>query len=387
MNFSRFVAICATISSFSSLVQAEPDNNIKFNLGTEAGYIDNFLFQARDEQDTAYYSLSSDLALSSQTQQSVFNFDAQLASHFFDKFENDNHTDLTIIPKYQFKFSQNQRLHMSALWLNNYVYRGSGLSLGEAESLSEGDESETVGARIGYQYGTSESQGKVNFDVNYNESEFTTRRASTRRLDTEILNIKSSFDYLLSGKTYLAFDIDYKTTEYPNDAIINRDSITGLVGVKWSTTMISELSFLVGYQNLAFEDSRLSNDNAFKWQFDYTWRPSNFTTMHIVSNRKFDESYRLISSYRLAETHQIDLEHAFTDYFNIFVALGVNNESFITPQSSQDEDYIFSTLRFNYLHSDRLSFQLSYDYKSLDANYGDVDYLYNKLVLSVKFEL
>ena len=202
-----------------------------------------------------------------------------------------------------------------------------------------------------------------------------------------MLSINSSFDYLLSGKTYLAFDIDYKTIEYPNEPLINRDSLTGLVGIKWSTTVISELSFLLGYQKLKFEDSRLSDDDAFKWQFDYTWRPSDFTQMHVVSDRQFDESNRLLSRYRLAQRYQIDLAHAVTEQLTVFVAVGLNQEQFFTAINRQEEDYISSTLQLNYQYNDRLSLQASYNYQSLEANYRDIDYRYNRLGLSVSVEL
>mgnify|MGYP000005807374 FL=1 len=387
MKHFRFITIAATYFAFSALVHAETDNNIQFNLAAEAGYIDNFLYQTRDEQSTAYYTLSSDLVFTSKMQQSAFDLDANVTGHFFEQFENDQHTNVTLKPKYQYKFSQNQRFYMSALWLDRYVYRGEGLSLGEAESLAEGDKKKNVGATAGYEYGTTASQAKLNFNVAYNKSEFTTRRDLTNKLDTEVLQLNSSFDYLLSGKTYLAFDIGYKTIEYPNDLLINRDSITGLVGIKWSTTVISELSFLLGYQKLKFEDSRLSDDDAFKWQFDYTWRPSDFTQMHFVSDRKFDESNRLLSSYRLAQRYQIDLAHAISDQLNVFVAVGLNQQQFFTPTSKQKEDYVSSTLQLNYQYNERLTLQVSYDYKSLEANYSDIDYLYNRLGLSVKVEL
>ena len=333
MKYSRFITIAAIFVAFSALVHAEADNNIRFNLAVEAGYIDNFLYQTRDQQSTAYYTLSSDLALTSKMQQSAFDFDANVTGHFFEQFENDQHTNFTLKPKYQFKFSQNQGFYITALWLNRYVYRGEGLSLGEAKSLSEGDEKKNV------------------------------------------------------GKTYLAFDIDYKTIEYPNEPLINRDSLTGLVGIKWSTTVISELSFLLGYQKLKFEDSRLSDDDAFKWQFDYTWRPSDFTQMHVVSDRQFDESNRLLSRYRLAQRYQIDLAHAVTEQLTVFVAVGLNQEQFFTAINRQEEDYISSTLQLNYQYNDRLSLQASYNYQSLEANYRDIDYRYNRLGLSVSVEL
>ena len=387
MNFSRLVAVCAIICAFSGSVLAKSDNNVAFNLASEAGYIDNFLYQSSKEQSSAYYTLSSDLAFTSKNQQSAFNIDANITAHFFNQFKNDDHTDFTIIPKYQFKFSQNQRLQISALWLNRYAYRGRGLSLGQAEKLLKGDEKENLGASIGYEYGTLESQGRLNFDVSYHESEFTTRRTETNRLDTEILQVNSSFDYLLSGKTFLAFDVNYKKTQYPNDPIINRDSLAGLVGVKWYTTVISELNFLVGFQQLKFEDNRLSDDHAFKWRFDYIWRPSDFSEVHIRSNRHFDESYRLISSYRLAQTHQIDLKHAFTEYWYVLATVGINNEKFISPEVSQTEDTIFSLLSLDYQHSERLSLQLSYHYNSLETEANLINYTQNRIGLSVKIKL
>lgn len=387
MKFSRLVAVCASYCAFSSTVLAESDNNVALNVASEAGYIDNFLYQSSQEQTTAYFTLSSDLAFSSKSQQSAFDFDASIASHFFDKFSDDDHSDFSISPKYQFKLSQNQRLHISALWLNSYTYRGTGLSLGQAEDLSKGDVKENQGAGIGYEYGTLESQGKLNFDVTYSESAFTTRRTDTKRLDTEILNIKSSFDYLLSGKTFLAFDVDYKKTQYPNDPIINRDSLAGLVGVKWYTTVISELNLLVGYQQLKFEDKRLNADHAFKWRFDYIWRPSDFSEVHIRSNRHFDESYRLLSRYRLSQSHQIDIKHAFTGNWHALITVGLNNEKFISPETTETEDYIFSTLSLDFQHSERVSLQLSYHYKSLEAKADNIDYLHNRLALNIKIRI
>ena len=291
------------------------------------------MYQAKSEQSTAYLTLASDLSLSLKSQQSAFDFDAKLASHFFTQFEDDDHTEFTLIPKYQFKFSQNQLLYMSAVWLNSYVYRGTGISIGEAETLFKGDEKDNKGATIGYEYGTFESQGKL------------------------------------------------------NNAISNRDSIAGLVGIKWFTTVISELNFLIGYQQLTFDDSQLNDTKAFKWRFDYIWRPSDFTQVHIMSNRKFDESYRLTSNYRLAKNHQIDLTHAFTEFWSISTSVGVKNEKFINSQFVQNEDYLFSILTLGYQHSDRVSVQLGYHYRSLESKNEEVDYLQNRLSLKVKVKL
>ena len=372
---------------YSAFVFAEAENKLDLSVEAEAGYIDNFLYQVTDEESTAFYNLSSLLAFESKRRQSLFNVNAKVNSYVFQDFKDDNHTDFSFMPEYQFKFAQNQRLYMSAHWRNSYVYRGTGLSLGEAISQKEGDEKEDVGAKLGFEYGNADSQARLNVALSYNEGEFSTRRDQTNILDSEIIDLTSSFDYLLSGKTYMAFDADYRKVDYPNNPLNNRDSFTGLVGVKWQTTVISELSFLIGYQNLKFENNAAQDDDAFKWRFDYTWRPSDFTKVHILSDRKFEESNRLTNSYRLGETYQMDVSHAFTDHINIFAAISFNNEDFITPENKQEENYIGAELALNYRRNEWVSFSLNYQYKSLNANYADIDYLYNSLSLGVKVSL
>jgi hypothetical protein len=379
-------SVLATCSCFSPIVLADSENNLDLNVAAKAGYVDNFLYQTNNEQSTTFYQLSSQLALATKSQQSVVSLDANIDSYFFDKFKDDDHSEFSLMPKYQYKLSQNQAVNVSAHWDNSYIYRGTGLSLGELGNLEEGDKKENFGASIGFEYGTFDSQGRLNFELSYDEAEFTTRRAETFELDSDTINAKSSFDYLLSGKTYIAFDVDYQIDDYPNDSARNRDSLTALAGVKWQTTVISELSFLVGYQNLKFEDGLL-DDDAFKWRFDYTWRPSDYTAVNLASDRQFDKADRLANSYSLAETYQFDISHAFTDHININVMVSFNTAEFITQESRRKENYLSSTLGINYQRSERLGFYLNYHNKSLDADYGDIDYLYNSVSLGLKVQL
>lgn len=394
MNFSQFpvsnatflASILVTCSCFNAMAFSDSQNSLDLNIAAKAGYIDNFLYQTDDEQSTAFYKLSSQLALESKRQQSIVSLDANIDSYFFDKFKDDDHSEFSLNPKYQYKITQNQAVNVSAHWDNSYVYRGTGLSLGELNNLKEGDKKENFGASFGFEYGTFDSQGRVNFEVKYGEGEFITRRAETSELDSDTLNIKSSFDYLLSGKTYMVFDVDYQIDDYPNDPIRNRDSLTALAGVKWQTTVISELSFLAGYQNLKFENSLL-DDDAFKWRFDYIWRPSDFTTMHLMSNRKFDKADRIASTYSLGEIYEIDIVHAFTEHVSINALVSYNSEKIVTLKSQRKENYWSSILGVNYQRTERLGFYLTYQNKSLDADYGDIDYLYNSVSLGVKVEL
>jgi hypothetical protein len=95
----------------------------------------------------------------------------------------------------------------------------------------------------------------------------------------------------------------------------------------------------------------------------------------------------LTNSYRLAEIYQVDIAHAFTDSFNIFVAVSLNRDQFITPGSQQDENYLSSKVVLNYQRSERVNYHLRYQHKALDANYADIDYQYNSLTLGMTIHL
>ncbi len=379
-------SLLATCSYFSPIALAESENSLDFDVAAEAGYIDNFLYQTSNEKSTAFYKLSSQMALVVEGQKSAFELDAKVDSYIFSDFKDDDHNEFKLKPTYQYMLAQNQRLYVSGHWFNSYIYRGTGLSLGELGNLEAGDKKENFGASIGFEYGNFDSRGRLNFEVSYDEGEFTTRRTETTELDSDTLFMKSSFDYLLSGKTYMTFDVDYQIDDYPNAPARNRDSLTALAGVKWQTTVISELSFLVGYQNLKFEDSLL-DDDAFKWRFDYTWQPSDFTTIQLVSNRKFDKTDRIASTYSLAEIYQIDISHAFTDHISVSAKVSFNNEKIVTLGSRRKESYLSSTIGVNYQRTERLGFYLNYKTKSLDADYGDIDYRYNNVSLGLKVQL
>ena len=103
-------------------------------------------------------------------------------------------------------------------------------------------------------------------------------------------------------------------------------------------------------------------------------------TAHFLLILSFDESNRLNNSYRLAEIYQVDIAHAFTEQFNATIALALNNDQFITPENHRKEDYLSSSIALHYQRSENFNFHLRYQYKSLDANYADIDYQHNKKI-------
>lgn len=384
----RAVGVCLYMF-FNSAYAAENklENQLLLSINGEAGYTDNFLFSADEKKSTHFYTLTPQLYLSTQAQQSLFELTGQATSVMYSRFEQDDHTNYALSPKYQYKFSQNKKLYFDGKYNNRYEQRGQGLSIGDATSIKEGDDKTTLSADIGYQYGSENSLARWLVQAGYVDSAYQSRRSTTKVLDQKILSVMSRFDYLLSGKTYLALELQHNQVNFAHNKQLDKDKLVALAGVKWATTEISELQFLVGFQKIDFDHELFEDDSTFKWRLDYLWKPTVNTEFHIRSEKLFEEPNRLSESYNLVNRHQLSSTWKMTDYFHINALFGLTNQKVIYRTSQESEDYLTTRLQLNYLRNQRLKFHLRYEINDLNASNNLIDYQRNSISLGVNFTL
>ena len=374
---------------FNSAYAAESklDSQLSLSINGDAGYTDNFLLSADEKQSTQFYSLTPQFYLSTQAQQSLFELTGQATSVVYSRFEQDDHTDYALSPTFQFKFAQNKTLYFEGKYNKSYELRGQGLSLGDATSIKEGDDKATLRADIGYQYGSESSAARWLVQAGYVDFAYQSRRLTTKVLDQKVLSLMSRFDYLLSGKTYLAFELQHSQVNFTHNKQLDKDKQVALAGVKWATTEISELQFLVGFQRIDFDQVQFEGDSTFKWRLDYLWKPTINTEFHLQSEKLFEEPNRLSESYNLVNRHQLSSKWKMTDYFHVDASLALTNQKVIYRTSQETEDYLTTTLQLNYIRNQRLKFHLRYEMNDLNATNNLIDYQRNTISLGVDFTL
>lgn len=384
--FMSLIFLCTILlTSFTLRAQndffLESGNKFTVKLFSEYGQISNFLHQNKDEESTRYIKIEPSVFIQTQLSRHLIQLEANISHYQFSEFGEDDHSNLSFKPKYFFKFDHNKTLFADFKLQEEYEYRGTGLSLGNATSLTTGDDKKRVATNIGYLYGQIDSVAKLKLSIGQEDFRYKTRRIKNQALDRVDHKANVSVDYLLSEKTYFAVDLTYIQSDFQHDKPLNKDEYALLVGMKWQSTAITQLQALVGYQRLFFEDQHLAGDNSFKWRFDMNWQPTLFSNININTQRDYETANRITERYRVVDSTNLKVTHQFTDYFQTSVAIGYKQEEIIYLDQTNNEDYLYSALKFNYQRNDWLTLFVGFTFTDLEASDDNLNNQRNSLSL------
>jgi hypothetical protein len=347
----------------------ESGNELTAKLLTEYGQISNFLYKSNNkEEDTGYIRVEPSVFIQTQLSQHLIQLEANVSHYKFSGFSEDDHSNLLFKPNYYFKIDNNKTLFADIKLQEEYEYRGTELSLGDASSISTGDDKKTVAANIGYLYGQIDSVAKLKLSIGQENFRYKTRRAQNLLLDRVDNTATASIDYLMSGKTYFAFDADYIQSTFKNNETLNNDGYSVLVGMKWQSTAAMQLEALLGFQTLTFGDDSFANDSAFKWRIDLNWQPTLFNKVNINTERNYETTNRIEDSYRVVDSTNLQIAHQFTDYFQASVAIGYRQEKIVLIDEIDKEDYLYSEIKLNYQRNDWLTVFAGFTFTELEAS-------------------
>ncbi|MBA6251144.1 outer membrane beta-barrel protein [Colwellia sp. MB3u-55] len=346
----------------------ESGDQFTATLLSEYGQISNFLNQGSDEKSTSYIKIEPSVFIQTQLSRHLIQLATKVSHYQFNNFSEDDHNNLLFKPSYFFKLDHNKTLFADIKLQESYEYRGTGLSLGNAESITSGDDKKSLAANIGYLYGQIDSVAKLKLSIGQEDFRYKTRRAENKALDRVDQSVAASFDYLLSEKTYFATDLAYTQSNFQNNSPLNKDIYALLVGMKWQSTAITQLQALIGYQRLTFEETLFASDTRFKWRVDINWQPTNFMQMNINTQRNYETTNRIVDSYRVVDSTNLQLTHQLTDYFQTSAVVGYKQEKVVYLEQTINEDYLYSEVRLNYQRNDWLTVFAGFTFKELTAS-------------------
>jgi len=356
-------------------------NELTTQLSSEYGQISNFLNQSDNEKSTGYFKVEPSVFLQSQMSRHLVQLNANVSHYTFTDFKEDDHSDVLLKPKYFFKLDSNKTLFAEIKWSEVYEYRGTDLSLGNAESLTTGDDKKTMSTNLGYLYGQEGSVAKLNFSIGQIDFRYKTRREQSQLLDRKDTVAKAAFDYLLSGKTYFAIDLDYTQSDFKHNSSINKNKYAALIGVKWQSTAITQFQALAGYHELNFDDKSLAKDSGFKWRVAVNWQPTNFMQVNIDTLRAFETANRIADSYRVIDSTNLQISNQFTDFFKVTTVIGYKKEEIVYPTETDNEDYLYSEIKLNYQRNEWLTIFAGLIFKELDGTQENLSYQAHSLSL------
>ncbi|WP_448213271.1 outer membrane beta-barrel protein [Colwellia sp. MEBiC06753] len=346
--------------------------------------IDNFLFSEDTQQSTTGYQVEPSLFIQSFSDHQLLQIYADANYKTYAKFSDDQHTDITALGKYFIKTIDQQRAFFSASFNKNYEFRGTGLSQGIANTLAKGDTRETALFNLGYQIGRPESVSRLNALIGAEQVSYSTRKLITSAYEYDRIFAAIDFNYLLSGKTYLATDFVYGQFNYKANEAFNRLHGHGLIGVKWQPSVLSELKLLLGYQAVSFDENNY-RQSSFSWLGQYLWQPSELFTLSLKSARSTDDTSELNTAVKITDNYGVDIKYQLTDTVNLGLNASYRDSLVVLAEGeSKDKRTIFNA-KVNYKITDTVLINGEYLYTDKEANLTTLNY--NRQIFSVGLEL
>lgn len=386
---------CLSISSFAESsvkltdkivdFKDKGENALSLEVTSNIGYIDNFLYQDKDTSDTFFLSLNPSAYIGIQSDAQFLQIYTNINYFQFSEFEEDDHSNTQFAGKYQIKLSDKSRVYMSGGYQETFEYRGSGLTQGEAEIINTGDEFKNSFVNVGFKFGQLDSVAKLESILGQKKERYLTRRDETRELDYEENFFITNFDYVLSGKTYIATTFEYIDVEYDYSSELSREEYTGLVGLKWGATDISTFSVLVGYQHLTFEDALFEDDDSLRWRVDLNWSPLERLKIKIASARDTQASNQLEDSYRIVDSFSISTNYEVSERLKLTIAPRYSKDKSIYVSNSLTDNYLSLDFSVDYKFNDWFTVKGNYGFEDKDSD--ELGYDYERNLFSVSFNV
>lgn len=380
--FFNFISFLASFTLFAQeVVESTSGNEFRLALTTEVGSIDNFLYDSDDEQSTSVLTFAPSVFLKTQHRQQLLTLALNTRHSSYQDFSQDDHTDFDLNVSHQYKFAHNKSWFVNAQLKEKYQLRGTGLSLGEANTLNKGDERQIFSVSTGYFYGSQTSVAKLTFELGLLNDSFNTRRAQTRLLDKESQFMQVGFDYLMSGQSYFSTDFIYDSISAKYNPSQDKQKYTGLLGFKWRSSVMTQAEIFLGYKQINFKQNNFKDQGTFSWRANVDWSPVASTQITFSTARKIEEANKLTNSFRLVDSYQVDAITDLNDMLQLSVSLGYQDETIFFEDSDIKEAFVIADMMLKYNRNQWLSVFIKYRYSSLQDTPSSISYQRNGISL------
>lgn len=364
----------SAVNNYNGEFPFKEGNFFLSQIKTDYGQIDNFLRSYDNKEDTSFLTISPEIFMQTQGSGNLFQLKANASYIKFDQFSDDNHYDFSLLSKFHVRFAESQKIFVSGYLADTYEYRGTGISLGAANLLDEGDTRRNGFINLGYLYGHKDSLARVKFLVGHRDFSYLTRKSITKPLAYDSNYVQGDFDYLITGKTYFSTKVQYESVSYDQNEDLDRKQYLGLAGIKWESTELTQLHFLIGYQSANFSNATFKTEDGFAWQVTMFWNPLERIRFDLSSGSDIKDSYKINKSVSVSNFYSMGLLYSFTDELTLSIDSKIVNEDIIGEFISSKEDHFEFKTNIEYQWRYWLSTYARFNYNTFDSTQLKYDF-------------
>ncbi len=346
---------------------------------------DNFFMTPQNTESRLIWNIAPSLNTLIKDGPDSYKFDIASSTSFHNKDTTDNFTQVNLGAGVHKEFTSEHRIDLTgdADWL--YEARGSGLTEGQGNAISEPTHYQQQNVEARYEYGAQSSKAQVALTAGYYNKNYQnfTEISQFRDFDKTLVGITGFYNTQSATRTFL----EVKQESYRYDVIdsngISRDSddVKILLGMEWEATAVTTGSFKVGYQNKDFKSNIRENFSGLSWEALAVWKPLSYSSLQLVTSRAAKDPL-LQGDYIRESVYGATWQHDWSDFLSSVVSANYIDEKY-TGNFNRKDKVKNVRLGLNYLASNYGMF--SGYVELIDRNSTQANIEFDRVIVGLNF--
>ncbi|GGI98721.1 hypothetical protein GCM10007978_40660 [Shewanella hanedai] len=311
-------------------------------LDTGLKYDDNIFSQSNNETSSSIYTLAPSVNFLLDDGVNQYQLDAAFESGTYLDSSDDNYLTGNLAASTHLEASSSSRFDVSLMANWDSEERGTGLSEGTGDSITEPLTfvEQTVAAT--YEYGAMSSSARVAFDAKYYNKDYTNYAEITEFNNYDSLYLGSTFFYTTNASTDAFIELSRDAIRYDklktNTVSRDSDDYFALAGVTWEATALTSGSVKLGYQHKAFTSSGREDFSGLSWNAEVTWQPLTYSSFMLTTSRMARDP-NTEGDYIDATLYGVNWTHDWSEMVSTNLGANYTQEDYKGNTNRQDETF------------------------------------------------
>jgi hypothetical protein len=260
--------------------------------------------------------------------------------------------------------------------------RGTGITEGIGDSVSEPLEYNDQLAKLTYEYGSLSSSARIAFMGRFYNKNYTNFTSITQLRSFNQSTFGSTFFYTTNASTDAFVEIKAGPIKYDMAQTISRDSdvFTALIGITWEATALTSGSFKVGQEQKKFSNASREDFKGVSWEGNIDWKPLTYTTLTLETSRAAKDP-DVVGDYISESIYASNWEHEWNEKITTTLSYSYIHEEYTGFERVDKSNNLYADVNYSFKRWFDVALYVEYtDQKSTRENI-----VYDKNIVGLDF--
>jgi len=305
----------------------------------------------------------------------------------------DNYTDHFFNAAVDFELNARHRLDIGIDYTDGHEDRGTGFSIGKAQTIATPDKFKQGEFDMLYSYGALNADGRVDVNFNITNRDYDLNTPQYMIRDRVFTTVGSTFFYRIGAVTDATFDIIYRDVNYKFDldasSPLDSQQISYLIGLKWEATAKTYGFAKIGYQQKNFDSPLREDFNGIDWAAGIIWEPLEYSTVELTTNNDTDETNGEGNFIR-GRDYAVEWRHEWLQRLRSSVSYTWGTDRYEGQTGAfeiREDDLVRFRTSLYYQFRRWVNIEVGYVYDQRESNRSAIEYDRNQFIINALFTL